>query len=280
MKIDLVEGKQRQHKKKYHKEYGEGTAVSLRLVEDWFGTGRTIVGDSYFSSVKTLNALRERGLYYMGIVKTATTGFPVDVFKSWSDGSLSGTVPNRGDHFVLESEDDHGNKLYALAWKDKKDKRIVSNRGTTNPGSDKIKKRHKKVVSDGKWQTSIKEVHIKRPHMVELLYSAFSTVDVHDHYRQGSLAIELEWYTHHWTHRLLGTIFGMCVVDSFLAYKFELGEALTGDMETVDFNTFIHKLAYQMIFNIFLEGPVQLRYSSFGNESLQVTMTFFVLCQV
>ena len=57
--------------------------------------------------------------------------------------------------------------------------------------------------------------------MIELFFSCFGAIDVHDHYRQGSLAFEREWYTHCWWHRLFATVFGMCIVDAYLAYKFE-----------------------------------------------------------
>ncbi|KAJ8566255.1 hypothetical protein ON010_g6869 [Phytophthora cinnamomi] len=52
--VDLVEGVERQNQKAYHALFGEGTAVILRLTEVYKGTGRTVVADSVFASVKTL----------------------------------------------------------------------------------------------------------------------------------------------------------------------------------------------------------------------------------
>ena len=71
------------------------------------------------------------------------------------------------------------------------------------------------------------------------------------HLRQDSLAMEKEWLTHNWLthnwwHRVFATIFGMCVVDSFLAYKFE-AEGITENPE--NFTTFMGKLAMSLIQN-------------------------------
>ncbi|OWZ00088.1 hypothetical protein PHMEG_00028803 [Phytophthora megakarya] len=52
--IELVEEACRQRTNQYAREYGEGTAVILRLAEPYRGTGRTIVDDSAFASVKRL----------------------------------------------------------------------------------------------------------------------------------------------------------------------------------------------------------------------------------
>ncbi|OWY99168.1 hypothetical protein PHMEG_00029881 [Phytophthora megakarya] len=42
--------------KQYCREYGEGTAVVLRLANHYKGTGQTVVADSAFASVKTWKA--------------------------------------------------------------------------------------------------------------------------------------------------------------------------------------------------------------------------------
>ncbi|DAZ93699.1 TPA: hypothetical protein N0F65_009250 [Lagenidium giganteum] len=74
--LELVEGKERQRQKQYASEFGEGTAVVLRLSQPFQGTRRTVVADSAFASVKTLLQLERRGLYFIGLVKTASVGYP------------------------------------------------------------------------------------------------------------------------------------------------------------------------------------------------------------
>ncbi|KAF1792407.1 hypothetical protein GQ600_7153 [Phytophthora cactorum] len=82
-------------------------------------------------------------------------------------------LPPRGSFKILESTNPLNTNMYALCWADKKPKRIIVSRGTPLPGSDSVRGRR------------------ERPEMVELFYSNFSAVDVHNHYRHGSLRLEV-----------------------------------------------------------------------------------------
>jgi hypothetical protein len=135
--LDIVEGKERQRMKRFSREYGEGTAIVLRFAEPYKGTGRTIVADSAFASVKTLVQLENLcGLYFMGMVKTATHQFPKRYLEEWYNSGQS-----RGSFKILRGENVNGKLFYALCWSDKKPKTIISNRGTTIPGNPSIIKR-------------------------------------------------------------------------------------------------------------------------------------------
>ena len=54
-----------------------GTNVLCYLVEPWFGSGRGVCADSYFSSVIAAKTLVKNGLKYFGVVKTACRQFPM-----------------------------------------------------------------------------------------------------------------------------------------------------------------------------------------------------------
>ena len=83
-KLDLLEGQEREALKQHNAEYGAGTGVCLRLAAHLQRSGRIIVGDSAFSSVKTCMALwRSLGLYFIGIVKTAHFHYPKLFFTNW-----------------------------------------------------------------------------------------------------------------------------------------------------------------------------------------------------
>ena len=87
---------------------------------------------------------------------------------------------------------------------------------------------------------------IQQPSMVEEIYSCFVIMDVHDHLRQGSLAMEREWCAHKWWHSVFATIYGICLIDSYLAYKIEM-EAIHNPLD--DLKTYLENLAYQFIHN-------------------------------
>ena len=62
--------------KEFVDQYGATTATTLRLTAAYHGTGRIIVADSWFGSLKTAIALMKHGLYCNMLVKTAHKGFP------------------------------------------------------------------------------------------------------------------------------------------------------------------------------------------------------------
>lgn len=247
MGLDIMEGKTRQQEKPYHAEFGEGTAVLLRLCKKYNGSGRVVHADSAFSSVKTLLALRERGLFFMGMVKTASKEYPKAYFRQYEAEGNNGGPPLRGSHKLLVSGEP---PFYALSWFDRKAKHIITNVGTTNDAEPSRRKRHKVVNKRGIHVTKVWEKVVSRPDMIKLFFDHFSDIDVHDHRRQGSLAFEREWYTHSWYVRIFSTVLGVCVVDAYLLYKYDMKDAVD---EPVSFKEFIGALAYELIFNTFLE---------------------------
>ncbi|EEY68347.1 uncharacterized protein PITG_04789 [Phytophthora infestans T30-4] len=93
--------------------------------------------------------------------------------------------PSRGSFKMLQSKTSKGQPMYALCWADRKPKCIISNRGTSLPGTDSYERR------------------IERPQMGELLFSKISAIDVHNHLRQGCLEMERPWLIKQWHHRCL-----------------------------------------------------------------------------
>ena len=160
LRLDFMEGQQRQQQKQWAAEYGEGTAVALRLSSPWSGSGRYVVMDSAFGSVKTCIAMLSLlGLFCIGMVKTASRCFPKKWFSDWfTAGSVRGPNGRRlhapGTWKTFQSSFPFGgenlsHKLIALGWHDIKLKTLISTCGTTIRGSDAIKPRHRKVYING-----------------------------------------------------------------------------------------------------------------------------------
>ena len=76
LRMEIMKGKAHEVKPKYwSKEVGATAATTMRLSEPWFGSRRVVAGDSWFASVNTVQQLEERGLYFVGDVKTGTSRF-------------------------------------------------------------------------------------------------------------------------------------------------------------------------------------------------------------
>ena len=62
--------------KDHVQEYGATTATTIRLTQPYHGSGRRIVADSWFGSVKSAVELRKHVLFSIMLVKTAHKNFP------------------------------------------------------------------------------------------------------------------------------------------------------------------------------------------------------------
>jgi hypothetical protein len=68
------------------------TAITLRLVEPWFGSNQRIFGDSAIATLTSCIAILTFGLHFIGIVKTPSKYFPKAFFEAWHF---------RNTHFLL-----------------------------------------------------------------------------------------------------------------------------------------------------------------------------------
>jgi hypothetical protein len=160
LRLDFMEGQARQQQKQWFAQYGEGTAVALRLAAPWAGSGRYTVMDSAFGSVKTCIAMLSiLGLFCMGMVKTASRLYPKQWFRDWYNaGSVRGPDGRRlhapGTWKTFQSSFQIPGqlalqKLIAVGWHDIKLKTLISTCGTTTRGTDAIKIRHRKTWING-----------------------------------------------------------------------------------------------------------------------------------
>ena len=62
--------------KSHVNELGAGTAIALRLTAPWAHSGRIVILDSGFASLKAAKALAEVGLYMMVMLRQLTVVFP------------------------------------------------------------------------------------------------------------------------------------------------------------------------------------------------------------
>lgn len=232
---------------KQYEDLGSGTGAPLRLVRPYFNTGRVLTGDSAFGSLKLVRKLREHGLYFQGIVKQAHTGYPKKHFNAWSAYQRE-----KGSSITLVHEESELDcPVYATRWIDKRAKDVISNFTRGGPGNPCQKKRHRVVEIDGKETTEKFFKEVPRPLIVENVFKCFSVIDVHDHLRQGSLAMEKSWVTQKWSHRIFATLLGMTVVDAFLLYTYEYKCDTHTNRKELEFREFLQKLVFEMVNNIY-----------------------------
>jgi hypothetical protein len=123
--VELQEGKDAMKAKEFASapfSFPHHVALDLRLtkIAGLHGSGRVLVGDSYFSSVNALQRLHEYGLFFWGIVKTATALYPMRALKEKSaEVDAPNRRENRGKHNTFVSEYQVAgvaHKMAAIAW--------------------------------------------------------------------------------------------------------------------------------------------------------------------
>ena len=283
MHLEIQEGKYAMRAKEKSAELGAGAACTWRMTKHWHGSGRTVIGDSWFGSFKCAKALKQVGLYSIFQIKTAHREYPMNFLKNWAT-EQENIVDDEGirqpwgtwkalQHVDVEQNNNIGTTYYALCHFDRKSKFLLSNKGTTLPGTPlRVERCHIADDDDGRPATQWYIKETPRPNMMQLYFDHFNCIDVHDHRRQGVFQIEKYWLTKTWWHRIFATVgIGMCMVDAYLAYRMEFmnvqPDNAVDDMD--DFMTFAGKVIYALIFNIYFDRPADGR-RRLGEEDEEV----------
>ena len=247
IRLEIQEGKAAMAAAKYMTTHAAHTAITLRLVEPWFGTKRIIIGDSAFASLATCVALLSAGLFFMGIVKTASKSYPKAFFNAWEK-----TGPARGSTFYLVTTVTVNNvvrKIKAVGWKCKMVKTFISSVANCLAAVEQRLLRTKVVEENGHYITRTYENITSRVQVIYNLFRYFSVIDVHDHFRQGILALEEYWKTINWWHRLFATIMGMIYTNAYFYYRYDYNHAQNNPDGILSYEEFLGKLAFWMIHN-------------------------------
>ena len=230
--------------KKWCDQYPKHVALVLRLTEMLHGKGHIVYGgDSYFTSVK---ALLEHGTYYLGMLKTASAGFPKKYLQSlaWNDDAT------RGETCTVQ----HTVKM-------KRVQKIIFGHAWNEPGTVGLPK---KILCGSAHHTLSTDPHVKvrwqlndvtgsseritctvpRTSAVKEYFQAACIIDEHNHLRQGGWAMEDAVATNDWWFRVFCTISGMCEVGAFKCFCLE-----NNPVTPQNHDTFVEKLTVQLLTN-------------------------------
>ena len=245
--VEMYEGKTRMAKKEFVQEYGKNPAKALRCVKPWFNTGRLVILDAGFASVKCAIGMAEHGLYMIGNVKVGHTGFP----KQW----LLNKVPNKGDRVAALStfttSDGQEWSMLAAADKDKQPMALLGTAGTSTMGEPMVR-RYTSLRADGTQGFIDRTLEQWQIHCV--YRKNFNVIYMHNAKRQGGTSFEDTWKTKRWWLRDFQVLMGMSEVNAFLLWRmYRPGQA------TCDPDYFRRRLTFQM-----LRHPILMREKGEG----------------
>ena len=213
----------------------EGTRVLKELTLPWAKTNRLAVADSFFASVQAARSLYARGLFFTGVVKTATRDFPMQYLQS-KQISERGQHHGVFHHAISPREPD----LLGFTWCDRDRRYFISTTSSLADAEPIFRKRIQQVDTAPNADPTRNTLLIPQPKASKTYYDYCGRVDQHNRVRQDGFRLELKLGTHEWHRRVSTSLLSIVAVDSFLAYK-----GCTGSEESV--NVFIHKLADELI---------------------------------
>jgi hypothetical protein len=225
--MELQEGKDVMASRQYSSA-GEksSTAVTLRLIDYFPGPSYIVTGDSWLASLHTLQKLKEHCHYFMGMVKTAHSCILIKHFRR-SFSQLSA----RGDTITLHLGEGH-DRVFVHAWNEpgwknwKAPKKlanvIIANCFSTAPVA-AWRKERMLLLPDGTVEQ--RYIDVPQSHLIREYFLTANSVDIHNQYCQGILAMERTWKTKSWNLRLFQTVMGKVLVNGLIAFKFKTGKS-------------------------------------------------------
>lgn len=108
-----------------------------------------------------------------------------------------------------------GVSLLAVGWWDKKVKQLIATAGSNEQRPPRVKERRHRITGE-KIVVSVNTTAVPTEY-----FSYAHKVDVHNHYRQGILALEREIRTRDWDDKLAFTFLGLVMVDAYQMFLLE-----------------------------------------------------------
>jgi hypothetical protein len=114
------------------------------------------------------------------------------------------------------------------------------------------------ILPDGKTTSIKKSINISSiPHEY---FQNCNQIDVHNHLRQGSLALERNIQTQNWVARLMSTFLGFILVDAYRMYLLDNNNNPENN-DVLSFRDFIEVVGMSLVRNDFLTGRMAERGS-------------------
>ena len=190
-----------------------GTNVLKFLVEPWVRTDHCVCADSYFTSINAVRVMRTMGLYFIGVVKTATKKFPISYLSNLE-------LVQRGNYKGLVARGTDGQPtMLSFIWMDRDRRYLVASVSSLDFGIPYSQNRWSQLSLELDALPENVELTIPQPKVTEVYYRTCGVIDQHNRLHQDNLKTEEKLETKKWDMRVNLTIFLMIVVDTWLVYS-------------------------------------------------------------
>lgn len=206
--FEVYEGKEAMAIMPYCDQYPKSIALTLRMVEPFFASGRVLIADSWFGSRACALALFARSIFCVMNVKTAHKNFPKDQILA-EVGEITGKSAEaraarrerRGKSVAFVQKAKVGSRnvtLLASGNNKKVPLLLISTYGSMLPGKTHVKT-WQAVNADG--TVTYNTLKTAQSQIHALYRSWMNVVDVHNKLRQGVVSMADVWGTRSWPER-------------------------------------------------------------------------------
>lgn len=198
-------------------DLNHGTSVLKELLHPFRGyRNRIVCADSYFASMQTARALFEMGFRFIGVVKTATKGYPMKYLTRVQ-------MANRGDSYfmITGQSDSHDPVILAAVWMDRERRYFISTCQHMEYVDPQVRIRWRQMEDvETNAEPQRMKITVGQPQITQTYYDVCGAIDQHNRCRQDDLGIERKIGTHEWDKRFNLSVFsiGGCV-DTWYLYK-------------------------------------------------------------
>ena len=163
--------------------------------------------------MQTAQELYKIGLRFTGVVKTVTKGFPYAHLSSLQFGGKGEWkgLHHKGNGTLADPD------LVAFAWVDRDRRYFISSHSNLREAPPLQRMRWRQLNPDTNEEPVRQTISIKQPTCSKRYYERCGMIDHHNRTRQDDLKLERKYVTHDWSKRVNMSIFGMIVVDAYLA---------------------------------------------------------------
>ncbi len=128
--VEPYEGELIMQGKEFVADNGANPVKALRYVKPWFGSGRCVILDSGFASLKCVKGMAKHGLFTIGNVKSAHVGFP----KTWLVRNEHARGQRSSATTSLKTSTGETWSVLVACDRDKKPMALIDTAGSTSMG--------------------------------------------------------------------------------------------------------------------------------------------------
>eukprot|EP00873_Tetraselmis_striata_P008862 jgi/Tetstr1/429126/TSEL_019088.t1 len=220
IRLELAECKEDMKLKKYVQEHNATTACTLRLVEPWFKSGRIVVADSWFGSVRCALQLSARDMFFVLAVKGGKARYPKEELLAATEEVRFSTC-FRTATFPVKKPGDHAGvpplevPLLAGAWQDKQCMLVVATCTDHEAADEDIRIRSKyeggKIVKH-RYPISPPNCHAFHRHH-------FNAIDILNKLFVGPNSVSTVWQTREHMTKFFMCTLAVCETNAYNAYR-------------------------------------------------------------